>query len=82
MAKVLKELNLTDKQKADLKPILKEQHAQATALRADSKLTPEQKREKMKELMKATHEKIANLLTAEQKAKLKEMRGMRHKKGV
>jgi Spy/CpxP family protein refolding chaperone len=80
--KALKELNLTGQQKADLKPILKDRHAQAKAIRTDTALTREQKREKMKELMKATHEKIAAILTADQKAKLKAMRGMRHKKGA
>lgn len=81
-AKVLKELNLTDQQKAALKPILKESRAQGKAIREDTKLTPEQKRDKVKDLMKATHEKIAGILTPEQKTKLKDLRGAHHKKGA
>jgi periplasmic protein CpxP/Spy len=81
LAKVLKQLNLTDQQKADLKPILMDQRTQAKAIREDSKLTPEQKKEKMKDLMKATHEKIAAILTPEQKAKLKELRRNHEHKG-
>jgi protein CpxP len=79
MAKILQDLNLTDQQKTDLKPILKDRMTQARAIREDSKLTPEQKRDKMKELTKATQEKIAAILTPEQKAKLP---GKRHKKGA
>lgn len=82
MAKILKELDLTDKQKAELKPILEDRRAQAKAIHEDAKLTPDQKREKMKELAKATHQKIAAILTPEQKVKLKELRKSHEEKGA
>jgi Spy/CpxP family protein refolding chaperone len=74
MAKLAQALGLTDSQKEQIKPILKDAKAQKQAIEADTKLTPEEKKAKFKELRKATHEKIGAILTPEQKTKLKEMR--------
>lgn len=63
-------LNLTDDQKAKLKPILQ----QMKAVREDSSLSEEQKRAKMKPIHESLHDQINAVLTPEQQAKFKQMR--------
>ncbi len=77
LEKILSQLNLSDAQKAQIKPILMEHHKQAKAIHEDTKLTADQKKDKLKELGKDAHEKILAILTPEQKEKLKEL----HHKG-
>jgi len=77
LGKQLAELNLTDAQKSQIKPILMDHHKAVKAIREDSKLTADEKKAKVKELSKDAHEKIAAILTPEQKDKLKAM----HHKG-
>jgi Spy/CpxP family protein refolding chaperone len=71
--RVFQQLDLTEKQKSEIKEITKAQMEKTKAIREDKSLTREQKMEKIKPLRKATEEKIMNLLTSEQKAKLKEL---------
>ena len=66
-------LNLTDDQKAKLKPILQDQMQQMKAVHEDSSLSPEQKRTKMKSIHESFHDKINAVLTPEQQTKFKEM---------
>jgi Spy/CpxP family protein refolding chaperone len=76
-----KELNLTDDQKAKVKPILDEQTKQMRAMQEDSSLTQDQKREKMKQLHQTTHSQINEILTPEQQKKfaaLKEQQKEHH----
>jgi Spy/CpxP family protein refolding chaperone len=70
LARLVKALNLTEDQKTKIKPILQEEHTQLKALRADTTLTPEQKKEKMKAIHQDSMAKIRPLLTAEQQQKL------------
>ena len=67
-------LNLTDDQKAKLKPILQDQIQQMKAVREDSSLSQEQKRAKMKSIHESSHDQINAVLTPEQQAKFEQMR--------
>ena len=67
-------LNLTDDQKATLKPILQDQLQQMKAVREGSSLSQEQKRTKMKSIHEALHDQINAILTPDQQAKFKQMR--------
>ncbi|HEX2662221.1 MAG TPA: hypothetical protein VHM93_05270 [Candidatus Acidoferrum sp.] len=66
-------LNLTDDQKAKLKPILQDQMQQMKAVREDSSLSEDQKRTKMKSIHESLHDQINAVLTPEQQAKFKQM---------
>jgi protein CpxP len=67
-------LNLTDDQKAKLRPILQDQMLQMKAVREDSSLSQEQKRAKMKSIHESSHDQINAVLTPEQQAKFEQMR--------
>ena len=69
-----KELNLTDDQKAQVKPILDEQSKQMRATQEDSSLTQEQKHEKMKQIHQSTHSQIDGILTPEQQKKFAQLK--------
>jgi len=62
-------LGLTDEQKAKVKEIYEKQQKDMQALRSDTTLTGDARRTKMGEIMKATNDAIAALLTPEQKTK-------------
>lgn len=66
-------LNLTDEQKAKLKPILQDQQKQVKAVREDASLSPEQKQAKMKSIHESLHSQINAVLTPEQQTKFNEM---------
>lgn len=76
-------LNLTDDQKAKILPLLQDQADQAKAIMRDESISREERREKMRPIMEATHEKIRALLTAEQQEKFDKMhdRGPGDRKG-
>ena len=67
-------LNLTDDQKAKLKPVLQDQMQQMKAVREDSSLSQEQKHAKMKSIHESLDDQINAVLTPEQQAKFKQMR--------
>lgn len=67
-------LNLTEDQKAKLKPILQDQAQQLRALRDDPSLSPEQKSAKKKIIQELTHDQINSVLTPEQQDKFKQMK--------
>ena len=67
-------LNLTDEQKTTLKPILEDQAQQMKAIHADTSLSEEQKRDKMKAIHETFHDKINAVLTPEQQVKFKQMK--------
>lgn len=77
------ELNLTDAQKAKVKPILEDQEKQMRALRADTSLSQEQKHEKMMQLHETTHSQINGILTPDQQKKFAQLKEqhMGHQKG-
>jgi Spy/CpxP family protein refolding chaperone len=79
MAMLAEKLNLTDAQKQQFQQIGKDMRKQGMAIRQDSSLNADQKREKMLTLRKQAHQQMFGVLTPEQKDKLKEMREQ-HKK--
>ena len=79
MAMLAEKLNLTDAQKAQFQQIGKDMRKQGMAIRQDSSLTDDQKKQKMQDLRKESHKQMFSVLTPEQKEKLKQMRE-EHKK--
>ena len=69
LERLTKELNLTDEQKTQVKPILDEQSKQMRATQEDTSLSQDQKREKMKQIHQTTHSQINDILTPEQQKK-------------
>ena len=66
-------LNLTDEQKAKLRPILAEENQQLETLRSDSSMTQEQKMSKANEIRQTASPKIRAVLTPEQLQKLADL---------
>ncbi|MEO5957942.1 MAG: hypothetical protein ABIR80_02410 [Opitutaceae bacterium] len=73
-AHVAKRLELTDDQKSQLKAKRGETRSALKALRDDTTLTREQKKEKARELLKGTRSEMRSLLKADQTAKLDKAR--------
>ena len=69
-----KELNLSDEQKEKLKPILQDEGKQMRAVHDDSSLTPDQRRDKMKQIHQTFRPQIQAVLTPEQQEKLKNLK--------
>lgn len=65
-------LGLTDAQSAQLKKNREATQQKIKAIKEDSKMTDEQKKEQVKELMKAQKESMKSVLTEEQLKKMKE----------
>lgn len=66
-------LNLTEDQKAKLRPILLDERQQMEALRSDTSMTTEQKITKAQQIRDTTSPKIKAILTPEQLQKLSDM---------
>lgn len=79
MAMLAQKLNLTDAQKEQFQQIGKDMRKQGMAIRQDTSLNNDQKKEKMQALRKQSHQKMFSVLTPEQKEQLKQMREQ-HKK--
>ncbi|HET7871983.1 MAG TPA: hypothetical protein VFL42_05685 [Terriglobales bacterium] len=73
------ELNLTDDQKAKIKPLLQEQVQQLKTVHDDSSLSPDQKQAKMKEIHQTYSSQIQAVLTPEQQKKFAEMKEQKKK---
>ena len=69
-----KELNLTDDQKAKVKPILADEGKQMQAAKEDTSLSQEQKHDKMKQIHETTNSQINDILTPEQQKKFAELK--------
>lgn len=74
MGFMARELNLTDAQKAQLKPMFQQQQEKMQALKADTSLTPEQKRDKAQQIRADGRKQFLSVLTPEQQQKLRDMR--------
>lgn len=70
-------LGLTEEQKAQIKPILKEEMQALKALRDDTTLTREARWAKAREIRESYLPRIRAVLTPEQQVKLDEMRAKR-----
>ena len=68
------QLNLTDEQKQKLKPILRDEAKQMRAVHEDSSLTPDQKRDKVRQIHKTFRPQVQAVLTPEQQEKFKNLR--------
>lgn len=68
--KMMKDLNLSDAQKAQLKESHENMKQQRDAVKNDASLTPEQKKAKMKELHQTQQAKMNSILTPDQQAKM------------
>lgn len=69
-----KRLKLSDEQKEKLLPILQDEEKQASAVDADSTLSPQQKHRKMHEIHRSARSQMDPILTAEQKAQMPSVR--------
>jgi Spy/CpxP family protein refolding chaperone len=74
LQKLASELNLTDDQKTQLKPILQGEVQQLKAVHSDASLSDEQKGAKMKEIHAGAKSQIGTILTPEQQQKLAAMK--------
>ncbi len=72
IAELSGQLNLTDKQKVEISPIIEKEIKEIQALRADTTLSKEEKIERMKAVRQTTWEEIKKALTPEQQEKLAE----------
>ena len=68
------ELNLSDAQKQQLKPVLKSEAQQLKAVKADASLSDDQKRAKAKEIHQNAKSQMSTILTPDQQKKLAAMR--------
>jgi len=66
-------LNLSDDQKAKLRPIIQDENQQMEAVRSDNSLTQEQKIDKANQIRAAASPKIKAILTPEQLQKLAQL---------
>ncbi|MEO7715879.1 MAG: hypothetical protein ABIY70_06745 [Capsulimonas sp.] len=82
LAKLSETLALTDDQKAKIKDIYKAEAPKMMAIRKNTALTPEEKKEQMKPIRKEMRTQIEALLTPEQKLKWAASRHDHKKKGV
>ena len=68
------QLNLTEDQKKQLKPILAGEFKLMRAVGEDSSLTQDQKREKMKQIHEVSRPQVQAMLTPEQRQKFAQMK--------
>jgi periplasmic protein CpxP/Spy len=74
LERIEQKLDLTDAQKAQIKPILQDARKQVQALRQDTTLTREQKHEKIEAIHQQVTDKLKGILTPEQMEKLHKLR--------
>lgn len=77
----MKALNLTDDQKKQIKQFHQDAKAQAQAIKKDQTLSADQRKAKLQELHQSTQDKVASVLTPEQKQKWEQMRAEHKGKG-
>jgi|SRR5215472_3166605 len=76
LAQISSELNLTDAQKAQLKPILQSEVQQLQAVKNDSSMSPDQKQAKVSEIRQSYKSQMSGILTPEQQKKWESMKKM------
>jgi Spy/CpxP family protein refolding chaperone len=69
LAQISSELNLTDAQKSQLKPMLQSEVQQLQAVKNDTSLSPDQKEAKAKAIHTSFKSEISGVLTPEQQKK-------------
>lgn len=79
---MMKDLNLTDAQKAEMKANREAMKSKMDAIKNDPNLSDEQKKEKAKSLMQEQRTKMQSMLTTEQKVKMESQKdAMEAKRG-
>lgn len=81
LEELAKKLNLTESQETRIRGFLKEHAEKAKEIRGNNSLTPDQKKDRLKELRKDLNQRILGILTDEQKEKFRAMQGHRGNKG-
>ena len=74
LQQISSELNLTDDQKAQIKPILQSEFQQLKTVKDDTTMSADQQKAKAQEIRASAKSQIANILTPEQQKKLATMR--------
>ena len=74
-AKLGKKLNLSSDQTAKLEPILADRQQKIAALRADTSLSPDQRRQQIRSIHQNTRPQLAGVLTPDQ---MQQLRSMHH----
>lgn len=74
LQQISSELNLTDDQKTQIKPMLQSEFQQLKSVKDDTTMSQEQKQAKAQEIHASAKSQIANVLTPEQQKKLATMR--------
>jgi len=74
LERIAAELQLTDQQKEQARPIIREFLEQGRSLRQDTSLTAQERREKMKDLRQEAAAKLKPILTPEQLEKWQNLR--------
>jgi protein CpxP len=77
-AKLSKKLNLSSDQTAKLEPILADRQQKIAALRADTSLSPDQRRQQFRSIHENTTTQLAGVLTPDQ---MQQLRNMHHGHG-
>jgi Spy/CpxP family protein refolding chaperone len=72
--RMMEQLNLTQEQKDQLKPLFEQFRKDVKSIRDNASLEPAARQAKFQELRKAHQEKVDAILTAEQKDKLNKLR--------
>lgn len=79
---MMKSLNLSKQQKQQLKAFHKSTKSQREAIKNNTSLSEEQKKEKIEQLHKERHDKLESILTSEQKQKMNQSRENQPRRGV
>ena len=80
--KNVKELNLTNEQKKQVKKYKKSDKVKVTAIKNNAALTEQQKKDQLMQVRKEKHDKLETILTPEQKEKMKQMKKDQPRRGV
>jgi Spy/CpxP family protein refolding chaperone len=84
--RMAQQLNLTDQQKTQIQGFTQAGREQALSIKQDTSLTPEQKRDKFRQLRASTHQQVVGVLTPDQQLQMKQLRrrhaGMGRGKGA
>ncbi|HXZ42586.1 MAG TPA: hypothetical protein VEG68_17740 [Terriglobales bacterium] len=80
-AMLAKRLNLSSDQQSKVQDILKSEQSQMESLRADSSVSPEDRRSKMMDIHKSTNDQVRGLLDPDQQKKWDEMQSRREEWG-
>ncbi len=80
MRDMARELNLTPDQRQQVRGFMKTAHEQGEALRGNTSLTPEQRRDQMRSIHETMNSQVRGVLNDDQKAKFDAMQAQRKAK--